>query len=244
MAITTNVFTKAYQSGFGQAVYDALNASGLFDSVTISSDVITCTKNSVALLIVNVANQSGANLITINNGAGDYPGQPISMVGTDLMHYCSVTTVGNAVFLIIRGSSAGGNTQTYAVTLCVDSMKDGSVGTVVCSYRRESTASPVYLSKSIVLLSENSLDKSQWGLNSPSSTQQTGAQLYIATASYRDGSIGEFNHLYGIRYSPMLYDYLTLGDTAAGVTPATVEVNDEVYLTDGLHMIKDDGGAS
>ena len=216
MAITKQVFAPGNESAWFDAVQAALDGLGIFDSVTLASSTITCTKDSADVLVITtggykIYNSSGTQMVSVGLE---------NLIGWG---YRSITTCEGCAVIII---TAGGNPEQKAM-LYIDTTTDdddlvifGSNGNGDCR-----TAA----------ISSNAADTG-YGLNVPISTAYSNASLYKMTAQLPDGGIAVARHFYGIRFSPAMH---TVNTTAAGVTPRSITINDTPYVTDGTVCMMD-----
>ena len=231
MAIASQVFPEGSSNECVTALKNALDASGFFDEVTLSDKKITCTKDSVNLLEIDLGVEGGGDFLTWTNSAGDVSGSFVLSGSATPDKYTSISTVGGAVFCIFS-TTASVTGKTVVFTLAVDQTKDGDL----CLYYSNKlySASPVHYTVS----SNGIAADSSVGVTSPISTNKSGICLYSATAQNRNGSCDAFAHISGIRFSPNLHSN---DNTIAGVTPVKFTVDGHEYLTDGYIAIVDTG---
>lgn len=216
MAITKQVFAPGNESAWFDAVQAALDGLGIFDSVTLASSTITCTKDSADVLEITtdgytVYNSSGTEMFSV------------SLEFTIGWGHRSITTCDGCAMIII---TAGGNPERKAM-LYIDTTTDDDALVVFGS-----NGNGTYRTAS---LSSNTADTG-YGLNVPLSTAYSNASLYKMTAQLPDGGIAVARHFYGIRFSPAMH---TVNTTAAGVTPRSITINETSYVTDGTVCMMD-----
>lgn len=217
MAATKQVFSGT-DSTFFSALKKALEGTGFFDSVTLSSETVTATKNGADLLEV----KSGS--VTCKNSSG------VQMFKSELnnqmdLGYRSITTVSGAVMLIM---TQGGNPSDLIRVYVDQTMADG----VIFGTHTDNSGVVSF----VTACPESNASDSGYGLNAPLSTAYSNASLYKMTSQMPDGGIAVARHCYGIRFSPSMH---TVSTSAAGVTPRSITINDTPYVTDGTVCMMD-----
>lgn len=228
MAITTNIYTAANTTTVRADLVTALQDTGLFDEVTYSSTTVTCTKNSVDVLKINLGAIDGQALFTVKNSS-DETVVSVNLNG-NLNSYASITTIGSIVYVVATNSSTGVGCKV--TTFCIGATNKGNIG-VYNFYRREVSGGTTNTYRT---MSTESLTDSNVGVSAPLSTSMTNICTYPATVQLRDGNNDIISHVYGVRYSMPLH---TFDSTQIGVTPVTLKLGNKTYITDGLIMIED-----
>lgn len=234
MAIAIQTFNAGNSSSCANALKAALEASGIFDDVSIDNMEITCSKDiddiPVPLLTIDLGVTAGGDILTWANAAGDASGSVSLGANVTPNSFASVSTVGNVVFCILSTSaSLTGNADVFA--LAVDQTKDGNVCVYYAKHQYGGSITHYTVS------SESIAADSSVGVTSPLYTNKSGICLYAATAQNRNGSCEVFTHTSGIRFSPALH---TNAKTIDGVTPVKFVVDGREYLTDGYIAIADE----
>ena len=237
MAISTQTFQQGNTSACATALKTALEGTNLFDSVTISDLKITCTKNSVAVLTVDLGVTSSNVFVTWNNtdnNATDttFDWDQGNASGIKPSYYATITTIGNAVyatFSYTHSTAASGMTRVFC--LYVGATKDGNIGIYVCK-----TATADGTNLNCYTMSTGAYSPILTAcVSAPVSTSMTAICAYPLSTIKKSGDIDVFSDAYALRYSPPIH---TLSCNQVGVTPVKIAVDNVVYLTDGVIMIK------
>lgn len=214
MAISKQVFAPGSESDWFDAVQAALDGLGIFDSVTLGSDTITCTKDGTNVLTITaggykIYNSSGTQMVSVGLE---------NLIGWG---YRSITTCeGCAMVIITSGGNPEGKAMLYIDTTNDNSVIFGSNGNGDC--RTAALSSPAA--------------DSSYGINAPLSTSYSNVSLYKMTAQLSNGDVAVAQHTYGIRFSPAMH---TVNTSALGVTPVTILVDGAAYITDGFACLAD-----
>lgn len=229
MAITTQIFTDGTTTEFANALASALDGTGLFDSVSVASKTVTCTKNSQAVLVVKANSAGSANpVIVVNNSAGSNLISAATGATNGMDSYASISVVGSAVFCVLSNAVTGSGVTTI-MAFCVDSTDKNGIGFYVLERTYEGTNTH----KTACI---EAIEADTRGVTNPIATNRSNINTYQATAQNASGDVDVFSHTFGVRYSPALHTYES---TQIGVTPAQIKVGAKTYVTDGFIMIED-----
>lgn len=242
MILNTQVFTHGYDQSCADAIEEALDNTGLFDSVSQSDLVISCTKNNTVVFTIDLDIYLNDTFITFNNTDGDITSGSmvwekgnVSSEIKALNYRASVTTFGSSVYMAFtytHSSAASGMHRVWG--LYVGPTEDGNIG-----FYSVKTKATDGTSLSCDVWSTNSYTNvNTTCVNAPVTTSQTTVCTYPLAAIKKNGDVDVFTGAYGIRYSPPLHDITC---NQVGVTPAKVTINNVDYLTDGVIMVELNG---
>ena len=246
MSLTKQVFTAANTETFAEALKTALENTGLFDTVTRSTLVVTCTKDSQEILKVDTGTWNHVLIFKNANGT-TLNDVTLDQSTSTLASYASISTDGKFVHCILTNTySSTGNDATRSLTFCVCGTKNGNVCMAhTKTYGRSDTLYPpnwCWISSSSALATDPTADVSGGGTAFfiPRSFAWTSVVSYPLTTIMADGDVDIADGVYGIICAPTMF---TLARSQAGVTPATVEIDGKQYLTDGVLLIDIDESA-
>lgn len=232
MALTRQAYAEANTETFAADLKSALEAVGIFDSVTRSTLAITCAKNSKNVLILDCGASAGSiPLITANN---KYETKLIElMLGTGgLNSVASISTDGASFVFCIFTNSYPTGTFVRSASVYVGKTKNGEIGIAV-SYR--SASSDYYPPTNTMLMTTESLALDTGvAFFPPKSTSYGYVSAYNLTAVTPDASLDTFESAYGVICIPAVF---TCSRTTMGVIPAVVDIGQKSYLTDGCILI-------
>ena len=240
MALTKQVFTAANTETFAEALKTALENTGLFDSVTRSTLVVTATKDSQEILKVDTGTWNSV-IVFKNNSGTTLNTVTLDQSTSTLASYASISTDGHFVHCILTNTySATGNDATRSLTFCVCGTKNGNVCmTHMKAYGRSDTLYPpnwCWISSSSALATDPSADVSGGGTAFfiPRSFTWTSIVSYPLTTLMEDGDVDIADGVYGIISAPALF---AISKSQYGVTPPDIMLNGKRYLTDGILLI-------
>jgi hypothetical protein len=239
MAITTKIFGNCSGSDFISGMKTTLENSGLFDSVTYSNNNsgVYCIKDDVRLVTIRSKNSESSLAFEFKNTSGS------TITSLDwswdnrsdtYKRYGSVSAVGDSVYIMFSGVSNGSvYNQVIFISVYVGKTDDGNIA--------------MYYSRQLANINEQqeweyrafcSESYDSGGVNTigaPISSSERFINTYRIIGGLSEG-MSLFKNAYGIRYSPPLH---TNRNTAVGITPVKVSIDDNDFLTDGIILIKD-----
>ena len=241
MALSKQVFTAANTETFAEAMRVALEGTGLFDSVTRSTLVVTATKDDQAVLKIDTGTWN--SIITFKNKNGvTLNDVTIDQQNSTLASYASISTDGHFVHCILTTTYHGlTGDATRAVTFGVFGTASGEVClTHTKTYNRTDAEYPpnyCWISCTSALGTDptGAPVGGGTGFFIPRSFNWSAISAYPLTTLTADGGVDTVEGAYGLICAPAMF---TIARSSSGVTPPTVEIDGKEYLTDGILLIE------